>query len=402
MGYVEAEFPAASVPVSPILSLSTPGKRYTSGYSILDLKHTLLTSNCRNAIALALEQIGISKNDEVLVPAYHCSSMIDPVRWLQAKPIFYKINQDLAIDLDDVEKKLNDKTRVLLITHYFGFPQDSKMIALFCQKNNIRLIEDCAHTFYGSVNGLPVGAYGDYAVASAMKFFPICDGGVLASNTIPLGSIQTKKLSMGIQLRFLTNILDRAIAFGRLRWLTPFQFLKELLTKIFCKIDAKQSVETKKSLPSASYSGFGFEPEWIHKRMSFASRFIMYLSSTEKQIQKRRSNYLRYLEKFSTKEDVVPLYNSLQSNIVPYVFPMYFKYPMDDFVALKRLGVPIIRFGEFLEQEVDSSVCEVSVEYSKHVLQFPCHQELKDEEISWIIESIDKVLGTRRNSATKY
>ena len=43
------------------------------------------------AIALALKQMGIGPGDTVLVPSYHCASMIEPVIWAGATPLFYRI-----------------------------------------------------------------------------------------------------------------------------------------------------------------------------------------------------------------------------------------------------------------------------------------------------------------------
>jgi hypothetical protein len=51
-------------------------------------------------------------------------------------------------------------------------------------------------------------------------------------------------------------------------------------------------------------------------------------------------------------------------------------------------GVPIIRFGEFLWPGVDASVCAASVDLSRRIMSFSCHQELKEGEVDWMISKI--------------
>jgi dTDP-4-amino-4,6-dideoxygalactose transaminase len=41
---------------------------------------------------------------------------------------------------------------------------------------------------------------------------------------------------------------------------------------------------------------------------------------------------------------------------------------------------------------VDEGVCANSAWLSRHVLSFPCHQELRDVELAWMIDAIGKAL----------
>jgi hypothetical protein len=70
------------------------------------------------------------------------------------------------------------------------------------------------------------------------------------------------------------------------------------------------------------------------------------------------------------------------------VFPLLCDEPHMLFRQLKQAGVPVIRFGEYLWPGVDATVCEHSVDLSRRVLQFPCHQELRDGEIDWMIAQV--------------
>jgi hypothetical protein len=74
-----ASFPKARVPVTPVLSLAAFGRSAGSIPSVLDAGPARLVTSGRVAIALALRQMGVGPGDAVLVPSYHCASMIEPL-----------------------------------------------------------------------------------------------------------------------------------------------------------------------------------------------------------------------------------------------------------------------------------------------------------------------------------
>jgi hypothetical protein len=87
-----------------------------------------------------------------------------------------------------------------------------------------------------------------------------------------------------------------------------------------------------------------------------------------------------------------PLFPDLPEGVFPYVFPLITDKPERKFPALKNAGVPVIRFGEFLWEGMEATTCPTSVDLSRRVLQFPCHQELSAAEITWMISEARNVL----------
>ncbi len=152
-------------PVKQILSAGGFVRRSPARIpSVLDVGSVVHLTTGRVAIALALEIMGLERGHKVLVPSYHCASMIMPLAWVGAEPAYYRIREDLSADLDDIAAKIDDRTKALMVTHYFGFPQDMPRIRRFCDDRGLKLIEDCAHSFFGRIDGRPVGAYGDFAI----------------------------------------------------------------------------------------------------------------------------------------------------------------------------------------------------------------------------------------------
>jgi len=81
---------------------------------------------------------------------------------------------------------LTEATRAILIIHEYGIPHP-RLFDLVAegQRQGIPIIEDCAHTFDSWVNGQRVGTFGDYAIYSLSKIFPMKLGGILVGKEVP-------------------------------------------------------------------------------------------------------------------------------------------------------------------------------------------------------------------------
>ena len=176
------------MPVLPELGGGVALRRTRGVKSLLDLQSVYAVTSGRAAFYLALKAQEIGKGDEVLVPAYHCPSFIEPVEFVGATPIFFDITAELEIDLEDIKKKLTDKTKAILIPHFFGLRQDIKRLKQHCGlPDSVSIIEDCAHAFFLNYLDVANDMQGDYVIGSLIKFFPVYEGGVLASkNTFKL------------------------------------------------------------------------------------------------------------------------------------------------------------------------------------------------------------------------
>lgn len=391
------QFPRARIPISPVLSRhSLRGlKKPSRGcHSILDLDSVLQVSSGRAAIALALEHAGIGYGDEVLIPAFHCESMVSPVTWCHARPAFYQINRDCSIDLQDLASRITAKTRAIVAAHYFGFQQNLDSIRSLCDHRDIILIEDCAHAFFGSGPFGKMGTWGDYAIASSMKFFPVYDGGILASSRRELREINVAPAPLSFQIKSCLNVVETALTYNRLglagKLLGGLLGLKSWIWTALKKIFADPN--QKVGAPGSSEGGYALEEKWIHVRTSRSSRTIIALADCQHIQQKRRENYQRLLTALSGLPGIKPLLPEVPEGVIPLVFPVYFERPDYYFPALKQRGVPIWRFGEFLDDMVDETTYPATIGLSRHILQFPCHQELRDDELDWMIREITQTL----------
>jgi perosamine synthetase len=382
------------IPLAPVLSLASFRRGGAHASSVLDAGEALFVTSGRVAIALALRAMGVGPGEKVLVPAYHSPSMVPPVLWRGAQPTFYRVRPDTSVDLADVAAKLDSSTRVLVVTHYFGFPQRQiATIRALCDARGIGLLEDCAHCLIGEHGGRPVGAWGDYAIASSMKFLPIYEGGLLVSGRHSLGGIQLRPAGPGFEAKVALNSLERGFAHGRLAPVRAALWLpmaaKDALWR---RVKTLRAGEGKPIAPDSSDSSFDFDPGWVDKRSSWFARTMARLASPGRIAAARRANHERLDSALRGLPGGRPLHARLPQGACPWVYPFVADDPERLFASLRAAGVPVVRFGLPLWQGVDASVCANAADLSRRVLAFPVHQELRERELEWMVAAIRKAL----------
>ncbi|UVW28886.1 aminotransferase class I/II-fold pyridoxal phosphate-dependent enzyme [Massilia sp. H6] len=392
-----------SLPIAPVLSrasFSGPQGRHAAARppSVLDAGQVRMVTSGRVAIALALRQMGLQPGDEVLVPAYHSPSMVPPVLWCGATPVFYRVGADASVDLDDVAAKLGPATRALMVTNYFGFPQALQTIRAFCDARGLQLLEDCAHCFFGQYRGKPVGSWGDYAIASSMKFFPTYEGGALVSARHRLDAIVLQPGGLGFEAKAALATLENSFAHGRLpvvRALLRLPLgLKDMAWRALkARHNAGAGASIKTSLaPASSDSGFDFEPRWVDKRSAWFSRVIMKLASTRRICTLRRRHYLVLEDATRGLPGCRPLFPTLPEGVVPWQFPLLLDDPESIFERLHAAGVPLVRFAHARWPGVDAATCANGAMLAQRVIAFPCHQELNPDELAWMADQLQQAL----------
>ena len=375
------------IPLAPILSASSFRRsRGQRAATVLDAGAYRLVTSGRIAIALALREIGVSAGDSVLVPAYHSQSMIPPVPWRGATPVFYRVRPDAAVDLADLENKITPATRAVMVTHYFGFPQDMAPIRALCDARGIALIEDCAHCFIGEADGRPVGAWGDYAIASSMKFLPVYEGGALVSARHRLDGVRLRSAGAGFEAKIALTSLEKGFAYGRLPAVRAALWLPlRAKSTLWGLVKRRRGTAAPALAPDSSDSSFIFDPRWLDKRSSLFARTLLKLASPTRIRTLRRQHYARLEEALRGLPGVRPLHPRLPEGACPWVFPLLADDPEGLFTRLRAAGVPMTRFGRPQWQGVDAQVCANSAHLTQHVLGLPCHQELRPTEVDWLV-----------------
>ena len=126
-----------------------------------------LTQSCTSALETSMILCNIKKGDEVIIPSFTFTSTANCLLLRGAKPIFVDINaKDLNIDVAEVEKKINNKTKAIIVVHYAGVACDMDKFLRLKKKYNLFLIEDAAHAFLGKYKDKYLGTIGDFGAFS--------------------------------------------------------------------------------------------------------------------------------------------------------------------------------------------------------------------------------------------
>lgn len=123
-----------------------------------------------SALHLALLSLGVGLGDEVIVPSFTFAATANAVALTGAKPVFVDIDiNTFNVDPKLIENAITPKTKAIQIVHLFGLPAEMMRIMDIVNRYKLLLIEDAAQAHGASVNGQPVGTFGD---AAAFSFYP--------------------------------------------------------------------------------------------------------------------------------------------------------------------------------------------------------------------------------------
>jgi perosamine synthetase len=112
-----------------------------------------------SALHLALEALKLPKDSEVLVPQYTMVATAWAVYYARLKPVFVDCKDDLLIDLEDLESKITQKTKVIMVTHIYGRVVNMTKVTEIAKKYNLRVIEDAAEAHGCEWSGGKVGSF---------------------------------------------------------------------------------------------------------------------------------------------------------------------------------------------------------------------------------------------------
>lgn len=148
-------------------------------------KYSLTTNSGTSSLHAAFFAVGISQDDEVLVPALTFHATASPLKQLKATPIVCDIENDTGnIDPESIESKITSKTKAIVITHLCGHPCDMDKILKIKKKYKLALIEDCSHAHGSKYHKKLVGTFGEVSCFSLgnQKMLPSGEGGILITN----------------------------------------------------------------------------------------------------------------------------------------------------------------------------------------------------------------------------
>ena len=149
-------------------------------------RYAIGVSNATAALQLSLKAIGIGKGDQVIVPDLTFVASINAILFTGATPVIVDIDkEDYNVSIDSIKKSLTKKTKAIMPVHFAGKSCKMQEIQTIARKNNLKIIEDCAHAIGGKLNKKHVGTFGD---AGCFSFYPTknlttFEGGMVITNS---------------------------------------------------------------------------------------------------------------------------------------------------------------------------------------------------------------------------
>jgi len=358
--------------------------------SVLEVGNVLLTTSGRAAIALALQAVGLRPGDRVLVPSYHCPTMIAPVVNTGAEPVFFPVTKSGGPALSRIVREDLDRVRAMIVAHYFGIPQPLAEVRRFCDERKIALIEDCAHALFGTSGGQPIGTWGDFAIASLTKFLPVNEGGCLASRVHRLDGFMLSSRSLRDELQALADEVELGAQHGR------FPGVNALLRAIFKAKDlvrrGSQRVPPNALADTpADESAYEYDVELVGARVTLAARLIARTTQRDRIVDRRQRNYALMASLLADLPGTSILQPTLPEGAVPYVFPLQVDDPESPYRAIREARVPVFRWDR-LWPGTPILHGDEGRRWSTEIFQLGCHQDMSESDVRLVAQIVRQVM----------
>jgi dTDP-4-amino-4,6-dideoxygalactose transaminase len=151
----------------------------------LGTKHAVAVNSATAALHLALDALGLQRDDEVIVPTITFTASAEVVRYFDAVPVLVDVQSDtLCIDPDAVERAITPRTRAIMPVHLAGQSADMDAIMAIAHDHSLVVVEDAAHTLPCLYKGRNAGTIGRLGAFSfyATKTITTGEGGMLVTD----------------------------------------------------------------------------------------------------------------------------------------------------------------------------------------------------------------------------
>lgn len=155
--------------------------------------HVACLSSGTAAIHLALVQLGVGLNDEVLCQSMTFSASANPIKYQGAIPVFIDSEAETwNMCPNHLETAIKDRIakgktpKAIIIVHLYGMPAKMNELLAVANKYSIPVIEDAAEALGSTYKGRQCGTFGDYSILSfnGNKIITTSGGGAMVCNTL--------------------------------------------------------------------------------------------------------------------------------------------------------------------------------------------------------------------------
>lgn len=329
------------------------------------VNYAVSTSNCTDALHLCCLACGIGPGDEVLCPSLTFAASANCIRYAGATPVFCDIvgPEHINIDPTDIERKITEKTKAILVVHMAGFPCKMDEIMTIAKKHNLKVIEDACHGPLSEYKGKKLGTIGDCAAFSffSNKNISTGEGGMFISNNKEMADKARLLRSHGMT----TMSYQRAGGHA-----TTYDIIELGYNFRLDDIHAAIAIEQLKKLPAD-----------LEQRIAVRKRYIELLSNVENVVVPFADNTeftSNYIMPIVITKGTVADRDAIRNKIHEAGVQTSVHYP-----AIHRFSI-YKDYGAVLPQ----------TEYvTDHEITLPMYAALSMEDVEYIVNVVDKAIN---------
>ncbi len=337
-----------------------------------------LAGSGRGAMFRACRGLDRKQHAWAWLPAMHCGVEVEAILQAGYQVAFYSVANDLSVDEDDLERKIRRQPGLVVLIHYFGFPQPAtRRIEALCSRHGCVLVEDCAHSLFSRSAGRQLGDFGHVAVFSLRKTLGLFDGGAFRVNREALHHVQEGAFESTRPGFSLQPYLDLS---------------KQLLGR-----PLRQALQAFRSLPSRTAQENPEGPSRPdNRRMSLLSQRLASQTDEAALVEARRRNYLELEDRLRNTSGYEPLFSELPQETCPLFLPIWVSERTLLQNKLSEIGIETYRFGARAHDLLAQAHASDVLRHRNNILCLPVHQQLSARDIEFVAEAVEHHLPKHR------
>jgi dTDP-4-amino-4,6-dideoxygalactose transaminase len=284
-------------------------------------------------------------------------------------------------------RRVTSATKLIYVTHFFGWPQEIGELAEWCKKRDLFLVEDCALCLFSSGPHNTIGRTGDAAIYSFVKSLPVPDGGALVLKNKDMWKKSRKSMPPRHRNIFLNSLplLKKWFMNENLLW-QHYEFTRVLLNKSWLKKSVNESCQIEREMPKGNY----FDSQKLDWTISRLSKRILNKTDPERIVGIRRRNYQCLHNALHKNVSVELLFDALPEEVCPLSFPVFVKDRSWWVDRLERNGILVGGWPSYHRGFNWKEYPEARY-LKNNLLTLPVHQSLDLHQMDYIAECVKSV-----------
>ncbi len=318
------------------------------------------------ALHLALACLALGEGDEIILPSLTFIATANAVLYVGAKPVFADIvsGENLNISADEIEKKVTEKTKAIMVVHYGGYPCDMKAILGVAKRHGLYVIEDAAHAPGAEYQGKKCGLVGDMGCFSFFSNKNLVTG--------EGGMVVTRDKEWADKVRRMRSHGMEALSWDKYRGHLSSYDVRSL--------------------------GYNYRATEIQSALG-----LVQLKKLDRNNEKRKRLVGVYRKELQGVEEISTPFLKFEGNPSYHLFPILVTPGIDRdrmMEKLKDFGIqasvhypPIHLFSLYRNQfGYKKGDLKRTEEVSGRELTLPLHPRLKQEDVKWIVKKVKMVI----------